>query len=279
MPEIPDITPATLAPFLKTHSFARRLVSCLCLESTNVFAAELAADPATPEGLIVVADHQTGGRGRNGRLWFSPPNRNLYFSLLLRPTCAPGLVPQLAIVAALSLHKAIAGLDATLPVSVKWPNDIWCDGRKLSGILCSMSCIGMKTDYAIVGIGVNVNLAAAEIPTELADTATSLWILSGHQWCRARLLADFANAFEEDCLLWSEAHSLKPFMERWRAVSILDGRLITAERGTATVTGIADGITEDGRLILLSDEHRQIFIAAGDAHILSSQQPPRHSND
>jgi len=258
MPTIPDLTPSNLLPRIRTSFIGRTLLSEVELPSTNITAAELATANA-PEGLVVVADHQTAGRGRNGRSWLSPPNKNLYFSILLRPDCPPASVPQLAIIAALSIAKAL-----DMPnIAVKWPNDVWMNGRKLCGILSSMSCLANKTEYAVIGIGINVNMR--DFPAEIPGT--SLALETGRELSRAEVLASVLNVIEEDYILWCREQSLSPFMERWAKCSLLDGHTITAEHGRDILMGTASGITPEGLLILKCHDGATRLIAAGDTHI------------
>jgi len=213
----------------------------------------------------VVADAQTGGLGRSGRSWFSPPGRNLYFSLLLRPDCRPGVVPQLAIVAALSLHDAVCRLCPGSGIGVKWPNDLLCNGSKLSGILCTMSCTGADVDYAVVGIGINVNLDVKDIPAEI--NATSLKIMAGAEMEREAVLAAFLSVFERDYQSWLLEKSLRPFICRWNECSCLEGQYVEVEQGRGAVVGIVEGITDEGHL-RLRDAFGKIALAyAGDAHV------------
>ena len=259
MTAIHDIDAATLAKSLRTSFVGRSLVAEFELESTNITARELAAADA-PEGLVVIADHQTGGMGRNGRKWLSPPEKNLYFSLVLRPDCAPAAVPQLAILSALSIAKALELTD----VAVKWPNDVWMNGRKLCGILSTMSCTAERTEYAVIGIGINVNML--EFPEDVPGT--SLALETGHLFNRADILARVLNAIEEDYLLWKQSASLEPFMGRWKKHSLLDGREISAEHGRDILYGTACGITDHGLLKLRLEDGSITLVAAGDTHIL-----------
>ena len=109
------------------------------------------------------------------------------------PEAPPSIVPQLSIVAALSMHAALAGLAPGLDAAVKWPNDVWIGGRKACGILCTMSCIGDKTEHAVLGIGLNVNVTQAELPAELQERTTSLRIALGRSFDRCGVLAAFLN--------------------------------------------------------------------------------------
>ena len=258
MPTIPDINAMLLQPLLHTSFLGRTLISEFELTSTNITAAEL-GDANAPEGLVVVADHQTAGRGRNGRSWLSPPNKNLYFSILLRPACPPAAVPQLAILTALSISKALPLPDIT----IKWPNDVWMNGRKLCGILSAMSCMGDKTDYAVIGIGINVNMR--DFPDDIQGT--SLALETGREFHRSEVLASVLDSIEEDYLLWRQHQSLSPFMERWTKCSLLDGRTITAEHGRELLRGTACGITPEGLLKLKCTDGVTRLIAAGDTHI------------
>ncbi len=258
---IPDISAEALSRQLTTKAIGRSLLTLDSTESTNLTAAELAS--TSLHGLLVVADHQTGGRGRNGRVWFSPPQRNLYFSILLKPPCQPAIVPQLSIVAALSMHTTLLSLFPQLPVAVKWPNDIWIDGRKVCGILCSMSAMGNTTEYAVLGIGLNINTTLDELPSELHDTATSLRVASGFPCDRCHVLATFLNTFERDFTQWLDAASLTPFMHRWSLASLLDGHFVTAEHGHDTIIGTAHGITSEG-LLKLENNGIITLISAGD---------------
>ena len=257
MTEIPDITAKTLLPNLRTSFLGRTLVSEIELESTNTTTAELASANA-PEGLVVVADHQTGGRGRNGRTWLSPPSQNLYFSILLRPECRPSDAPQLAILAALSIAKTLDG------TTVKWPNDVWMNGRKLCGILSQMSCMADKTEYVVIGIGINVNMR--EFPDDMPGT--SLTLETNRMFNRVEVLGSVLNAIEDDYILWRRSPSLSPFMERWKACSLLDGKTIAAEYGHDILRGVACGITHDGFLKLKCTDGVTRLIAAGDTHII-----------
>ncbi len=257
MTEIPDITAKTLFPHLRTSFLGRTLISEIELESTNTIAVELASANA-PEGLVVVADHQTEGRGRNGRTWLSPPSQNLYFSILLRPECRPSDAPQLAILAALSIAKALHG------TSIKWPNDVWMNGRKLCGILSKMSCMADKAEFAVIGIGINVNMR--EFPDDIPGT--SLTLETGRMFDRVKVLGSVLNAIEKDYLLWRRCHSLSPFMERWKACSLLDGKTIAAEYGRDILRGVACGITHEGFLKPKCADGVTRLIAAGDTHII-----------
>lgn len=231
--------------------------------STNLLAEEAAKQDA-PDGLLVLTDNQTAGRGRLNHKWFSPAGSNLTFSLLLRPSLPPGVIPQLSLLAALSLVESLQHL----PLCIKWPNDVWDkQGRKIAGILSTMSCTGITVDYAIVGIGINVNLTQEELPSELQNTASSLRILTGLPLCKTQILRGFLKQFEMDYECWQHHATLSPFLDRWKKNDYLCGKKLTVEQGNTILDGYADGITPQGNLLLKQPDGSCLQATAGDAHI------------
>lgn len=166
-------THATMAPFLTGALFRPGLYHFFpSLDSTNRYAAWLAQEGAL-EGTVVVADHQTQGRGRLGRRWSSPVGLNLYFSVVLRPVMAPHEAAQLTLLAGLALAQTVAHAGAE-SVEIKWPNDLLLSGRKLAGILTEMRTDSHGIQYVIVGIGINIHGNANLFPVELRDKVVTL---------------------------------------------------------------------------------------------------------
>src|SRR5512139_1352036 len=135
-------------------------------ESTNTLAQERARAGAG-EGTVVIAETQTRGRGRLGRAWLSPPYRNLYLSIVLRPPLPPGAAPRLALVVGLATAETVA--EWAPDAAVKWPNDVVVDGQKVAGILTEMDADSERVRFVIAGIGVNLNIGTEEFPPELRD--------------------------------------------------------------------------------------------------------------
>lgn len=155
-----------------TGSFGRPLKFFESIPSTNSEALAWAAQGA-PEGAVVAADHQTAGRGRRGRAWLSEPGRLLQFSVVLRPALPLDRLGLLIV----GLGVACArGIDAVsgLVASIKWPNDVTVEARKLAGILVETRVVGARLDAAIAGIGINVGWGLAELPADIAGSATSV---------------------------------------------------------------------------------------------------------
>ena len=258
-----DLSAAVLNRHLATRRMGRRVIFAEELESTNLTLHEMGrgGETSAPEDIVLVADSQTGGRGRSGRSWFSPKGCNLYFSVLLRPECEVAKASQLSIVAAFAVQRALSAYTDT--VRVKWPNDIWCRGRKMAGILCGMSCMGKRAEYAVVGIGLNVNLS--QFPEGIEGT--SLCLECGRALSRGEVLAGILNALEEEYDAWREMRDLAPWQERWRRISVLEGLSVTVEQGGKCVSGVVDGISPEG-FLRLRDGGVVHLASVGDAHIL-----------
>ena len=153
--------------------------------STNDVIEKLARD-GVKEGVVVFAESQTKGRGRLGRKWISPAHKGLWFSILLRPDLRPQEATQLTVASATALRRAITA-ETGLKPEIKWPNDILICGKKVAGILTELSAEVDRVRHIILGIGVDVNLDAGELPAELRKNATSLKIESGEVISRAEM--------------------------------------------------------------------------------------------
>jgi BirA family biotin operon repressor/biotin-[acetyl-CoA-carboxylase] ligase len=250
---------------LETSCFGRRLCALETTTSTNRVAADLAADTAG-EGLLVVADQQTGGRGRLGRQWFSPPGQALLFSLLLRPHLGQEKFPQLAALTAISLHQTLTAFLPKLPLSLKWPNDLLANGRKISGILCEAGQCPGQPPHVVVGLGLNVSTPQEDFPPDLQGTASSLLALSGELLPRYHLLAHFLSCLESNYHRWQDEGSLQGFLSYWRRFDALHAQPVRVDTPGGQLHGLADGMHEDGRLRLLLDGKPQLVYAGDVIH-------------
>lgn len=165
---------------LQTKKIARHIRYFTCTDSTNIQAKLLADDPDA-DGMLVIADKQTRGRGRSGRVWSSPPHDDIFMSLLIKPQIPPVAASMLTLVAAMAVADAIEE-QTGLSVSIKWPNDIVINHKKVCGILTEMSAQMDSIHYIVVGIGINVNTKI--FPREIADMASSLWLEAEHEFGR-----------------------------------------------------------------------------------------------
>jgi BirA family biotin operon repressor/biotin-[acetyl-CoA-carboxylase] ligase len=257
----PDLEPARLRDRLRTARLGHSYEPHAVCPSTNDLAAARARAGA-PEGLVVVADTQTGGRGRMGRSWHSPPGENLYLSLLLRPARAPLELPPLTLLAGVAVAAALQSRGVS--PRVKWPNDILLDRpegpRKLVGVLTEMATERDRIKHVIVGIGVNVN--AAGFPPELADRATSLRMATGQVHDRGALLAEILERLETayDGALREGAGT---FLPTWRALAGLP-RPARVERAGGALEGVAVGVDNEGALLLRDGRGESHRVVSGE---------------
>lgn len=228
--------------------------------STNDRARAALREPAG-DGLVVVADLQSSGRGRRGRTWISPPGANLLVSVALRPVLGPRMAGLLGVAAALAVRDACAQFAPDAGLAIRWPNDVVDrSGRKVAGLLVETALEGERLVEVVVGIGINVNWRASEMPAEIGGSATSLQALTGATVDRVELLRRLLD------LLAAEVEALErddPPLARLRASSWLDGRQIEVDTGTETVSGRAAGIADDGSL-LLDGEPGRIALSVGE---------------
>lgn len=252
-------------PCLSTARFGRLIHWHRSLESTNSTARLLAAGGAD-EGAVVVAESQSAGRGRLGRSWDSPSGVNLYFSLVLRPQLPPGRIPQLTLLLAVALHRALTLLDGELRPAIKWPNDILVGGRKLSGILCEMQSEADRAHFVVAGIGINVNQAGFE--GELDGTATSLRMETGRTISRPALLASVLNHLEPLYDRWQqEEDDLRFVQKELEDNAFLQGRTVSVERMHGTLEGTVTGIAPTGELIITTPDGTPCRVASGEARL------------
>jgi len=216
--------------------------------STND-AARALAEAGYPHGVLVVADHQTHGRGRRGAEWFSPPRKNLLLSLLLRPTAPPHQWPRLTHLAALAACQGIETACPSLRPQVKWPNDIFLAGRKTAGLLLESTFPAHSPPFAILGLGLNVNLSTRDLPGELRPTTTSLAIESQQpDLPRETIAAAIMRAL--DRLLSLPPADFSFVLDDLRRRSLLLGRPVRAGVAGREITGLAENLGPDGELIL-----------------------------
>ncbi len=240
---------AELTP--RTRWLGRQIEVHEVADSTNTIAEQRGLADA-PDGLVVIADRQTAGRGRLGRSFFSPGGRSLYLSVLLRAELPLEHMHRHVFAAAVAVAEcARAALPARCRVELKWPNDVLIDGRKTSGINSSVQLEGGRVRFGVLGVGVNVNLEAPELPPELREIATSLRIAGGKSLDRV--------AFGEELLARLEAEidelragAFTGVLERFRKSFTMAGKRVrVGGPGLAReVIGTVRGLDEDGALLV-----------------------------
>ncbi len=258
------LRPEDIERYLSTRRLGRRLQCFSEVDSTNTTARELAESGAA-EGTVVIADSQRRGRGRLGRSWASPPARNLYLSLVLRPALAPVAAPQITLVVGLAVAEAVR--EWTAEVAIKWPNDLVSRGRKLAGILTEMVADDRRIRFVIPGIGVNLNSEPSDFPAEVRDIAVSLREVTGAAVDRARFTAELLNHLEAryDLLLRDGFAAVAPL---WEAHSCVSGAHIVVESQNERIEGRALGLAEDGALRVRQLDGGDRRIVAGDVTVI-----------
>ena len=164
------------------------------LESTNTYAVEL-VEKGTPHGTVVIAESQTAGKGRFGRKWHSPANMNIYFSVILTQQPALSFISWIPLATGIAMAETIEEL-TNLKVSLKWPNDLMVDTKKIGGILCEGTTKGPNGRAVIVGVGLNINCREIHFPQELKEIATSLADAAGHTFDRHSVLGTVFSKLE-----------------------------------------------------------------------------------
>lgn len=255
------LLPDEIREGLATRVFgAEDIVHLTETDSTNLRAKELAAGGAT-EGTIVVAERQTGGRGRKGRSWFSPEG-SIYMSFILRPRMPPSEAPGITLMTGAAAAEALLLL-TQLDARIKWPNDILVGGRKIAGILTEISSDMDRIDYVVVGIGINVNIPKENLGDDIKETATSVLIETGGPLARPRLIRAFLEQFEIYYGIIQD-QGFEPIRKRWKELSDIAGRRTMVEMIGKTLTGQVVDIDTDGVLLLTDDLGKHHRIVSGD---------------
>ena len=270
----PDrLYPAEIRAGLATRWLGREIRFFESTDSTNRVALELARDGA-PHGTTVVAERQTAGRGRLGRSFFSPPHRNLYTSIVLRPESTTTEAATWVLAAAVSVADAVAEtVGDSAAVEIKWPNDVLLGGLKTSGILMELGAEATRVSHLVLGIGVNLNTRREEFPPEFRATATSV---ASHLDRRVDRVAFVRRLYVglEQTLDACAAHGFDAVRPRFEARFRMRGRRIRVIEGAggSGFSGVALGIDTLGALRVLREDGEEVRVIAGDV-TLAKESP------
>ena len=232
------------------------------VDSTNREIRRL-GDAGAVEGTVVVADWQTGGKGRLGRTWFSPAGTGIWMSLLLRPKLSSEKVSGITLMAALSVCRAIRSMTG-LNTQIKWPNDLVIDGKKVCGILTEAAILDGQLKYAVLGIGVNVN--QTEFPGDLPH-AWSLAMTAGRELDREGLIECCLNCLKEDYERYMQSGDLRQLRQEYEAHLVNLDHPVRVLSPAGEWTGVAKGITDSGDLIVLSDQGESVAVNSGEVSV------------
>ncbi len=250
------LTSLAIQQDLQTRTLGRHIMHLEQTETTQRIAHEQ-AQQAAAEGTLIVCDFQTGGRGQLGRTWHETQGAGIAMSLILRPAAPLHQAGQLTLLAGIALAQTLRTLD--IPATIKWPNDLLIEGKKVAGILTEMQTEADRINSVIIGIGINV--LHEQFPEVLADRATSLKLATGKVIARAEIVAMFLNTFEPMYLKWL-TEGFASFVSLWENYADRLNDLVTLRTRQETVTGILRGIQADGTLQMETEAGMKTFHSA-----------------
>jgi BirA family biotin operon repressor/biotin-[acetyl-CoA-carboxylase] ligase len=253
---------------LDTRKVGTDLVYFDEIGSTNDWGRKLAQSGAQ-DGTVVFANHQTAGRGRLDRRWEAPAGSSLLLSVIFRPDLAAHQAQRLTMISGLAVADAVEA-ETGLPVKLKWPNDIVVQGGKAGGILTEVGLSGQRIDYAVVGIGLNVNLDSEQLPPRPLVPATSLSQSLGHAVERLSLLRALLRAIDARYLALQSGRSPH---EEWAARLTTLGQPVIVSSADTSVEGVAEAVDDDGALLVRLADGRLETVFAGDVTLRVPGRP------
>jgi len=258
---------------LHTQILGREIVIYDRIGSTNDLALRRGIEGAR-EGTLILAECQTAGRGRHGRRWHAPPGSSLLASLIFRHRLLADQIGIPNLIGAVAIAMAIREL-TDLPATIKWPNDVQIQGKKVSGILTELEYDRHRHPFFVMGFGVNVNTSLADFPEELRAWATSLRTESGREISRVALLQMILHQLEDNYLHLKRG-KIASIIETANRLSGTLGQWVRLEMAKGTFEGIAEKIDADGGL-WLRDESGQSrkFLVGEVVHIRGWNETPR----
>jgi biotin-[acetyl-CoA-carboxylase] ligase BirA-like protein len=257
---------------LRTRSIGKTVFFAREVGSTNEWAKELASQKA-PEGTVVLAETQTRGRGRLGRTWISPLG-GLWFSVILRPRISLSDVSQLTFVAGLAVAQTLDDL-YDLKVETKWPNDVLIDGRKVCGILGEASSNGEKTNFVVLGVGVNGNFDSEQIfPRRIRSNTTSLERELG-QKVRLEQLFDALLEKLEKTFDFYAREGFMMILSEWKKYACFLGHKVEVNDHGKRIEGTAHDVSQDGALVIRRSNGSLTHVFVGDITLRTSPKPMR----
>lgn len=260
-----ELNKPDIQKLLQTKTIGRDLQVFPEVRSTNDTAFSLALEGG-PEGTVVLADSQTGGRGRLNRSWQSPAGQNLYLSVILRPRISPGLSPRISLVAAVAVADALSAFCPGF-VSIKWPNDVLLGGRKACGILSELTLGDNSVDFIILGIGINVNMKKEDFDPEHRERSTSIFEETGRIISRREAAVTVLQRLD----YWYGVYLAGGFQEikgQWLSWCAMIGRRCRIGINGEIIEGLAVGIGDNGALIIELGSGEKVTVLTGDATVL-----------
>jgi len=261
----PDtLTETRVLPYIKTKELGKNIFFHVSLDSTNTVAKEL-AEKGEPHGTVVVAETQNRGKGRLGRIWYSPPG-GLWFSIILRPKIQNLIPAHLTFMSGLAVIQAArkAGIEATL----RWPNDIYVGNKKVGGILTETKTNGTEFQYFVIGIGLNVNVQPSDFPAELREEATSFLEIKKEPVSRAIILGNILIAWEKLLNEIYPKQGFAPILKVWKKYASFLGSQVRVDTSTGSLEGEAVDVTVTGALCVQDIDGIIHEVSSGDVRKL-----------
>ncbi len=260
----PDkLYPWEVGRFLDTTVFGNRIIHRDEADSTNLVAFRLAL-AGEPEGTCVIAEAQNKGKGRLGRRWSSPPNKNIYCSLIVRPAIHPAGVYPITFLSSLAVYDTITALTGEKP-TLKWPNDVLINGKKVCGTLLELSTEADQVKFVVIGIGLNVNMTEEEMESEIREKASSLSMEAKKTFDRALVCGMLLSSLERYYLLFQHDGTI-PICDAWEERAAVKGKYMEIAQMGETYRGVCEGIDSGGAIYLTVDGQRRKIIAGDVAY-------------
>lgn len=262
--EKPDLLlPREIERYLNTSRLGKFIECHSRLDSTNRRAKELGLQGRV-EGTLVVAEEQIKGRGRLDRQWFSPRG-GIWFSLLLKPLLSPYQAPLLTLLASLAGVKGVKKATGC-SLSIKWPNDLFLQGKKVAGILTEINAEMDRINFVVAGIGINANISPLYFPEDISSKAISLMEEKGEPVSRPKVLASFLNEME---VIYNKVQEegFEGLIDEWKKYSITLDKQIEVKTPRGIIKGKAVDINEEGALVVEKEEGGVIHLLSGDVYL------------
>ncbi len=233
------------------------------LDSTNAELKRLTDKGLATEGAVVIAGMQTAGRGRSGRVWHSPNNGNLYMSILVKVDFDMDKASMITLLMAYAVANVLE--EQGIEVQIKWPNDLVISGKKVCGILTELHNTAGLGNYLIVGVG--LNLSRESLPKELDNLATGLCAETDIRAEKDGLAREIADYFGELCEQFREKQSLAFIQEKYNKLLVNRNRQVRVMDPKGEYSGVASGITADGKLLVEKDDGEKVLVYAGEVSV------------
>lgn len=259
----PDILlPSEIQNNLYTKYIGKQIFYYDLVDSTNSVAKNTIKNKKInlQDGSVIIANKQTEGRGRLGRIWHSPPG-GIWLSIILFPGLEPAYISKITLMAAVALIQSLKNL-YNIPVLIKWPNDIIIKDKKLCGILTEMSAESDQINYVVVGIGINANITRGQFAEDIRGQSISLQGILGKKIIKTKLVRLLLENFEKyyDLLQKKEFSTI---LREWKVNSHTLGKKVTVISGEQAISGKAVDVTTEGGLVINTEEGRKVHILSG----------------